>query len=82
MDEVLVKVGLPVKCRKCRVRGFIKPGSDYGGWFKSKLFTRPHLRWYCPEHAEIGKAVDARFNTMGITALPDTTEEELYALLD
>lgn len=82
MEETLIQVGLPVRCRKCRERGFIKAGSDYNGWFKSKIFKQPHLRWYCPDHAKIGKAVDDRFNTVGITAAPDTTEEELYALLD
>jgi hypothetical protein len=82
MDQAIAKIGLPVRCRKCRVRGFIIPGSDYGGWFKSMLFTRPHLRWYCPEHYEIGKAVDTRFNEIHVEVPVDTTEEELYALLD
>lgn len=82
METALAKIGLPVKCRKCREPGLVKPATDYGGWYKSKLFRSPHLRWYCPEHYEIGKAVDERFKTIGITAEPDTTEEELYALLD
>ena len=82
VDEVLVRMGLPVKCRKCKKQGFVRPISDYGGWFKSKIFRAPYLRWYCPKHYKIGEAVDARYNTTGITALSDTTEEELYALLD
>ena len=89
LDEVLIQVGLPVKCRKCRTGGFIKPMSDYGGWYKSKIFRFKRLKWYCPEHYEIGRHIDNQFYENYKTPDPykenevvqDTTDE-LYKLLD
>lgn len=60
MDEALSKVGLLVKCRKCLKEGRVAPGTDYNGWFKSKIFTTWRLRWYCPEHYEIGENEDQK----------------------
>lgn len=83
MEQALIKVGLPVKCRKCGKKGFVKPGTDYGGWFGSRLFKLRHLRWYCPKHAKIGKAVDDRFfeHCRDPEPAPDAIAD-LYAILD
>lgn len=60
MDNALSQVGLLVKCRKCLKESRVAPGTDYNGWFKSKIFTTWRLRWYCPEHYEIGENVDKK----------------------
>lgn len=90
MDQALIQVGLPVKCRKCLAPGFVKPNSDYGGWYKSKMFRMfPRNRWYCPEHYEIGRSVDNKFYENYKTPDPypekpkvEATVEDLYKLLD
>lgn len=88
MDHAILKVGLPVKCRKCKKEGRVKPGGDYGGWYKSKIYRSHKIKWYCPKHYEIGRAVDNRFfdnlNTPDPYTAKDrpTIEEELYKLLD
>lgn len=92
MEEVLVRVGLPVKCRKCKKKGFVKPNTDYGGWYKSKFYRLQHLKWYCPKHYEIGRKVDNQFYENYKTPDPNSEEvpqakveattEELYKLLD
>jgi hypothetical protein len=71
-------------------KGFVKPRSDYGGWYKSKLFRfRPRKRWYCPEHHDFGKHRDDHFYDRYKTPEPpveekvtESTTEELYKLLD
>lgn len=92
MDEAIRQVGLPVHCRKCEVAGFVKPGTDYGGWYKSKKYRTTNNRWFCPEHYEIGRKVDNDFFQRSPTPDPyseeekqkqiESTEEELYKLLD
>lgn len=88
MDETLLQVGLPVKCRKCDTKGFVKPDKKYGGWYKSRLFRTKRLRWYCPEHHDIGKSVDDKFfKTVDNQPREEvdqqaSVEEELYKLLD
>lgn len=87
MDAALLQVGLPVRCRKCRVRGFVRPQTDYGGWWRLKLL-RGRSIWYCPEHALDGRegeqAIIDRYPDKKAEPVVDTatTEEELYALLD
>ncbi len=91
MEEALINVGLPVKCAygDCGEKGFVKPHSDYGGWYKSKFFRlRPKKRWYCPEHYDKGREIDNKFYENWRTPDPYTEkdtpniEAELYALLD
>lgn len=86
VEEALKRVGLPVKCHVCKTRGFIKPNTDYGGWYKLKVLRSPS-KWYCPEEAKAVKQsrhdFDARYNTPEEKI--DTTEQakdELYKLLD
>lgn len=84
-------VGLPVTCAfgDCGTKGHVKPQSDYGGWYKSKMFRmRPRKRWYCPEHYEEGRAIDNKFYQNYLTPDPyseselEATQDELYKLLD
>lgn len=91
MDQALIQVGLPVKCAygDCESKGFVKPHSDYGGWYKSKFFRfRPRKRWYCPDHYEEGRAIDNKFYENYRTPDPypeqqtENTVDELYKLLD
>lgn len=92
MEEALIQVGLPVKCRKCLKEGRVKPAfvdPTHGGWYKSKMFRTKRLRWYCPEHYELGREEDNRFYENYKTPDPypedatvAQTEEELYKLLD
>lgn len=92
MEAALRAVGLPVKCRKCSQKGFVKP-NDYNGWYRSKWGPRSK-RWLCPDHADEGKAFDKHFTDRFKTpeggqeqAKPEekpeeTTVDELYKLLD
>lgn len=86
MEQGLIEVGLPVKCYKCKKNGFVKPRTDYGGWYKSKLFRFKRLRWFCPEHYEVGRAIDNKFyenyKTPDPYPEPEDATEELYKLLD
>lgn len=90
MDQAIIQVGLPVKCAygDCKATGFVKPASDYGGWYKSRLFRfRISKRWFCPKHAQKGKDIDKKFYEMTKTPAPAAepakeTVEDLYALLD
>ncbi len=84
-------VGFPVKCRKCGEKGFVKPRTDYGGWYKSKLLRMSVKRWFCPEHYEIGRKMDNHFYENYLTPDPydakelaaiEETQDELYKLLD
>lgn len=89
MDAYLVHTGLPVTCAfgDCEAKGNVKPHSDYGGWYKSKMF-RMHFRkrWFCPEHYQEGRTMDNKFYENYKTPDPEPTpvdvEAELYALLD
>lgn len=88
MDPALAKVGLPVKCAygDCTTSGFVKPGSDYGGWYKSRLFRFKRKRWFCPKHFEEGKAIDDKFyktyKTPDPELSPESATEALYKLLE
>lgn len=93
MDQALLKVGLPVKCRKCRKEGRVKP-KNYGGWHKSQILRFKPNKWFCPEHAEIGKDMDERFYQISVASAEAQQQEqvkveeqksdidELYELLD
>lgn len=85
MEEALIKIGLPVKCRKCRKEGRVRP-HNYGGWYKSKLLRMKSDKWFCPEHAKIGEDMDNRFYERYRTPDPQSksTEslDELYKILD
>ncbi len=91
MEEALLQIGLPVTCAygDCGQKGFVKPHTDYGGWYKSKMFRmRPRKRWFCPEHYTFGRDKDNHFYENYKTPDPytetDTPDmiEELYALID
>ena len=90
MEAALEAVGLPVSCAfgDCEVKGFVKPRTDYGGWYKSKLFRFKRKRWFCPDHYEHGRAIDNKFYENFKTPDPYTDDEtehavnELYKLLD
>lgn len=91
MDQALIKVGLPVRCGlgDCEITGFVKPHTDHDGWYKSKLLRmRPRKRWFCPEHYEVGRAMDNKFYENFRTPDPyptaevESTVDELYKLLD
>ena len=87
MEEALIQVGLPVKCiyADCQTRGFVKPGTDYDGWYKAELYRRRRKRWFCPKHHNNGKEIDDRFYKKYETPIPkvkETTEDELYKLLE
>ena len=82
-----MQIGLPVKCRKCKTPGQVKP-KNYGGWYKSKMFRFKRLKWYCPEHYELGREVDNKFYENYKTPDPypaekfEDTVDKLYKLLD
>lgn len=84
--EVIAHVGMPVTCRQCKVKAFVKPNTDYDGWYKSKIFRFKRLRWFCPEHYEIGREIDNRFyenyKTPDPEPEPENVEAELYNLLE
>lgn len=84
MDQALIKIGLPVSCSACGEKGYVKPATDYGGWYKQKLITK--TRWYCPAHSEairkFVKSLDEKFATPEPEKTLEATTEELYALLD
>lgn len=91
MEEALIQVGLPVKCSygDCDKTGYVKPATNYSGWYKSKMLRlKIKKRWFCPEHYEEGRAIDNRFYENYKTPDPypepktETTVEELYDLLD
>lgn len=88
MDQALIKIGLPVKCHTCEQRGYIKPGTNYGGWYKYKPLRKPII-WYCPTEAEkirqYRKGIEDRYATPAPSpqaVAQASTEEELYKLLD
>lgn len=87
MDAALLQVGLPVRCRKCRVQGFVRPQTDYGGWWRLKLL-RGRSIWYCPEDRLDGQhgeeAIKSWYPDKKAEPVVDTstTEEELYKLLE
>lgn len=78
MEYVIERIGLPVRCHICKVLGFVKPRTDYGGWFRLKSLGR--VLWYCPEHAAGG---ESRGNPpLGATASAPKQEDELEALMN
>ena len=91
MDQSLVQVGLPAHCAfgDCDTKGFVKPHTDYGGWYKSKMFRKLfHKRWFCPEHYEEGRTIDNKFYKNYLTPDPypaeeiEATQDKLYKLLE
>lgn len=91
MDEALLQVGLPVKCRVCPATTLVKPMTDYNGWYKSKTMRGGLTkRWFCPEHAGPGQEVDESPMNIYIPRSaanqpPEVNEDptdELYKLLD
>lgn len=83
MDHALLNYGLPVRCRVCLDTAFVRPRTDYDGWYKSQLFRRTGRRWFCHKHAADGKMTDDKFYQRYATPEPvASTEEELYKLLD
>jgi hypothetical protein len=89
MEQALIQVGLPVTCGlgDCETKGFVKPWTDYGGWYRSKLFRRrPRQKWFCPDHHQEGQAIDNRFyenyKTPDPEPEPENVEADLYKLLD
>lgn len=80
MDFAIDKIGLPVKCTRCNKKGFIKPRTDYGGWYRIKILRK--YRWYCPEHNESATNFHNNFKEQYKTPQKDRTEEELYKLLE
>lgn len=84
-EAALIEVGLPVKCRKCKKKGVVKP-NNYGGWYKCKIFGRSPNKWFCPEHYDIANDMEDRFYQMSVTPEPEPSKEdeieELYNLLD
>ncbi|HYG84609.1 MAG TPA: hypothetical protein VD907_07085 [Verrucomicrobiae bacterium] len=84
MDHALLEIGLPVKCRTCGKRGFVKPGTDHDGWWRIKLLGKS--KWYCPDDAPKGQAmhqsIEDRYRTPEPVAESPSVEEELYKLLD
>lgn len=92
MDHTLIRIGLPVKCAygDCGTKDFVKPNTDYGGWYKSKMFRfKPRKRWFCPEHYEFARNKDNHFYENYKTPDPYIEEaaqaktvDELYDLID
>lgn len=84
MESALTKVGLPVKCRTCGTRAFVKPNSDYDGWWRIKIMGKPV--WYCPEDVPKGQGMHSGVANLLETMTPletsDHTVDELYKLLD
>lgn len=86
MEEALIRYGLPVKCRKCKKKGVVKPATDYNGWYKSKLFRKSN-RWFCPEHYNVGKQADDNFyvrisQPVVIEENDESDLEKFYKLID
>lgn len=91
VEAALTQVGLPVVCAyaDCGQKGYVKPQSDYGGWYKSKMFRfKMHKRWFCPDHYKEGREIDNTFYRNLNTPDPyseselEKTQDELYKLLD
>lgn len=84
MDQALIQVGLPVRCKTCLAIGFVKPGTKHGGWGSIRLLGR--RKWYCPKHAKKAKEFNERMEDNYKTPQPgrmvEKTQEELYKLLD
>lgn len=83
MEEAIIQIGLPVKCAwgDCETTGFVKPGSDHGGWLR-----RSFIKWYCPDHAKEAKEmydrIAEKYRTPELVQASDNAEEELYKLLE
>ena len=80
MEEVIERVGLPVKCRLCSERGMVKPRTDYGGWQKRK--TALGLTWYCPKHpGAVERLSNAPVGRIPSNDKPSDTLDELMNLI-
>lgn len=83
MDQALLQVGLPVKCSwgDCGIKAFVKAGTDHDGWTR-----RWRKKWYCPEHSKKAQqkydAFVEQYKNLELESKTETTEEELYKLLD
>lgn len=84
MEQALIQVGLPVRCcwADCEATGFVKPGTDYGGWVR-----RLRKSWYCPEHAkqaqEFYNNIVERYRTPEpVIDEVEQTVDDLYKLID
>lgn len=90
MEQAILAVGLPVTCIDCGAKGSVKPRSDYGGWYKSRLLRNRAKKWYCPSHAVKYKKVEDRFLSGGyskntpieVETKEKSVEEQLYDLID
>lgn len=82
MDEALIKIGLPVTCSSCGDKAFVKPNTDYNGWYCRRLGSR--RRWYCPKDSVHLKRMIESMNEAHVAppARPEETIEDLYRLLD
>ena len=84
VEETLERVGLPVRCRVCAVRGCVKPRTDYGGWWRQKF--RSGTKWWCPEHADAPRnrkqALEEYYRNRPPEPEPVEAIDELYKILD
>ena len=78
MEEVIIRVGLPVKWRLCDARHNVKPCTDYDGWGKLKTVVR--TSWYCPEHA----GAPERLKNVPLSSIPKekTQADDLTELMN
>ncbi|HPR10626.1 MAG TPA: hypothetical protein PLJ04_03530 [Candidatus Saccharibacteria bacterium] len=84
VEEAIKKIGLPVRCHICKERGFIKPQTNLGGWYRARLF-RSKWTWYCPKDypGDIDEKIRSRYATpVKQEDEMATVEEQLYKLLD
>lgn len=82
VEETIERIGLPVKCHVCKVRGFIKPRTNLSGWYRWKVLRGPST-WYCPEHGPAVKQSRKNFEANYPSPVEEiSTEEQLYKLLD
>jgi len=80
MEWAIDRVGLPVTCRKCKAKGFVKPRTDYGGWSRWRALRGPST-WYCPKDIYAQERAVARISG-ATTPQPElSVEEQLYALI-
>lgn len=84
VENAIELVGLPVKCHRCHAKGFVKPRTDYGGWYHWKAYHKSH--WFCTECADgarnVREGVTQRYLTPEPKPAPEDVTEELYKLLD
>lgn len=79
MEEALIQIGLPVRCHQCGESGYVKPGTDWGGWARWKSL-RGTCIWYCPDHADAAQRLSNP--VLGSTASEPKQDTELDELMD